>query len=58
MSEENKTNEPKKDDAAENEDTPTSAKDAICSSAPDKEKCEEFVEKRLGEASNNIDRRS
>ena len=32
----------------------TPAADALCSNAPDKEKCKEFVEARLGEASNNI----
>ena len=29
----------------------------MCDAAPDKEKCQEFVE-RLGEASNNIDPKS
>ena len=32
----------------------TPASDALCSEAPDKEKCTEFVEKRLGEANDNI----
>lgn len=30
---------------------------SMCDAAPDKEKCQEFVE-RLGEASNNIDPKS
>ena len=34
------------------------AVEALCSNAPDKQKCEEFVEKRLGEASDNIDTQS
>ena len=32
----------------------TPASDALCSEAPDREKCAEFVERRLGEASDNI----
>ena len=48
-----------KNTSSEKEAESTSpAADALCSNAPDKEKCEEFVEKRLGEASNNIDRTS
>ncbi len=52
MAEEKKTNSKK--DA----ESTSPASDALCSNAPDKEKCEEFVEKRFGDASNNIDRKS
>ena len=51
----NMAEEKKTTDSHEPTQSASPAADALCSNAPDKEKCEEFVEKRLGEASNNID---
>lgn len=51
---ENQINDPRKDNPAKTENTTNPAVDALCSEAPDKEKCQEVVEKRLGQARDNI----
>ncbi len=52
MSEPEKQEKPEADSTQEKSDT-----HPMCENAPDKEKCESFVE-RLDEASNNIDRKN